>query len=300
MSATLDLNGLPVSFVDRGAGRPILFLHGATQDRSVWTRQLAHFRHTHRVLAYDMRGHGDTPLGEAIQSGRDVLTVDRLADDCIDFIDALGLERPVLCGVSLGGMVALQVAARAPDRVGAFVLANTPIALSLNSTVLRIIDALNPYAVLVPLLRYVEPMRVARIGTRCARIVFGPGWARGEGTERFIAAFGRMSPKALIETYRAICEVRLPDLTGIDRVPTLVVTGEDEAGMIFRHAAEIARMVGTAELATIPGGHVSNLDSPREFNRALAAFFERWLETDQMSGPSRRMASATSGSIRPS
>ena len=301
MPRTLLIGDWPVSVVDRGAGPPLLFLHGATQDRSVWARQLARFRLTHRTVAFDMRGHGRTPLGREIETEDAALSLDTLAEDCLAVMDALGIERAVLCGVSLGGMVSLHVAARAPHRVEALVLANTPLALSLNPRVLTVIDWLNPYAVLVPLLRWVEPERVARIGTRAARVVFGPGWARGEGTRRFIRAFGRMSPKALIETYRAICEARLPQLKRI-ACPILVVTGHDEANMIFRHAAEIARGVGTAELATIPGGHVSNLDSPRAFNETLDGFFERWLDQAPAFGEDtpRSTLKASAGSIRPS
>ena len=317
MPRTLLVGDWPVSLIDRGAGPPLVFLHGATQDRSVWSRQIKYFQASHRTIAFDMRGHGQTPLGPTIENGETVLSLDALGRDCLAIMDKLRVERAVLCGVSLGGMVALDVAARAPERVEALVLANTPLALSLSPRVLTVIDWLNPYTVLVPLLRWVEPERVAKIGTRIARVVFGPGWARGEGTRRFVRAFGRMKPKALIETYRAICEARLPQLSRIT-CPILVVTGHDEANMIFRHAAEIARGVGTAELATIPGGHVSNLDSPDAFNRTLDAFFVRWLHQpsallpvpsvlspntspSDATGPApRSTAKASTGSIRPS
>ena len=304
MRVTLDIDGWPVTVYDRGRGRPVVFLHGATQDRTVWTAQVAWFRHSTRTISFDMRGHGQTPLGREIEAGDAVLTMERLGRDCLDVLDRMGIEKAVLCGVSLGGMVALDVAARAPHRVEALILANTPLALSLSPRLLRLIDWLNPYNLLVPLLRMFDGRRVARVGLRVAGFVLGPGWARGKATTRFIDAFGRMSPKALIETYRAICEVRLPDLTQICS-PVLVVTGTQEANVIFRHAAEIARGVGTAELATIPGGHVSNLDSPDAFNEAVEAFFSRWLVEDAgaprtWADQPRRTANASAGSIRPS
>ena len=254
---------------------PVIFLHGATQSIGVWARQVARIRHRRRCIAYDARGHGRTRLGPAIASGEATLSLDLLAADCLALMDALGIERAVLCGVSMGGMTALHVAARAPERVSALVLANTPMALSLNRHLLRLIDWLNPYAVLPTLLRWVDPARLARIGLRLAGLVFGPGWAQHGTSRRFEQSFATMDPLAITETYRAICEARLPEL-GRVRCPVLVVTGEGEAGMIFRHAAEIARRVGTAELATIPGGHVTNLDSPHAFNGALARFFQRW------------------------
>lgn len=308
MRRTIEIDGLPVTVYDRGRGRPIVFLHGATQDRTVWARQVAWFRHSSRTISFDMRGHGRTPLGWDDGDDRQILTMERLGTDCLAVMDALGIERAVLCGVSLGGMVALNVAARSPDRVTALVLANTPLALSLNRRLLALIDWLGPYRLLVPLLRVFDGRRIARAGLWLAGVVLGPGWARGKATVRFVEAFARMSPEALVETYRAICEARLPPLGEID-APVLVVTGTDEAGVIFRHAAEIARGVGTAELATIPGGHVSNLDSPDAFNEALENFFRRWLDQssstlrDAVAVPDaspRKMPSASAGSIRPS
>ena len=270
---SIEADGHSFRSIDRGAGPPIVFLHGATQDLTVWARQVRRFGRTRRALAFDARGHGGTRLGDDVR--REGLSLEIMARDCLAIMDASGIERAVLCGVSMGGMVALQVAARAPERVSALVLANTPLALSLSPRVLRIIDLLSPYAILPPLFRLIEPTRLARIGLGAAELMFGRGWARAPSSTRFERAFATMGPESITETYRAICEARLPDLSRV-RCPVLVVTGTDEADMIFRHAAEIARRVGVAELRTVPGGHVTNLDSPDAFNRALAGFFERW------------------------
>ena len=275
MALNVNAGLLPVSYIDRGAGEvPLVFMHGATQDRTIWTRQIAYFRQTHRCIAYDARGHGLTPL--SLGEG-EVLSIELMARDCVAFLDALGIERAILCGVSLGGMTAAHVAAKAPERCAALILANTPLALSLSPKLLTVIDWLNPYAALVPILRYTDPGGFARFGVRVLRFVLGEGWARPEAAQRLIRAFDRMPARNLVEVYRAICETRLPELSNV-RAPTLVVTGWDEADMIFRHAAEIGRLIGLAELATLPGGHVTNLDSPDEFNAALEGFFGRWLE----------------------
>ena len=274
MRRTVHAGSLPISYIDLGSSDvPIVFLHGATQDRSIWTRQVAHFRRTHRCIAYDARGHGATPLDLPDGEG---LSMQRMALDCVALLDALGIERAVLCGVSLGGMTAAAVAAYAPERCEALVLANTPLALSLSPKLLTLVDWLNPYAALVPVLRYTDPGKFARFGVRTLRFVLGEGWARPEAAQRLVRAFERMPPRNLVEVYRAICETRLPDLSRVE-APVLVVTGWDEADMIFRHAAEIARLIGCAELVTLPGGHVTNIDSPDAFNRALDAFFDRWL-----------------------
>ena len=282
MARTIMVGNTPFRAIERGEGPPhvlphvlpLVLLHGATQDASVWARQIVRFSHSRRTLAFDARGHGRTPLGHAIESGG-TLSMDGMVDDCLAVMDAAGIERAVLCGVSMGGMIALHAAARAPHRVEALVLANTPLALSLSPRLLTFIDWLNPYAVLPPLLKRIDGARLARWGLKLAGAALGPGWAQRRTSHRFERAFATMSPRALTETYRAICEARLPDLAAV-HCPVLVVTGTNEADVIFRHAAEIARRVGVAELRTVPGGHVTNLDSPDEFNAALEAFFARW------------------------
>jgi pimeloyl-ACP methyl ester carboxylesterase len=132
------------------------------------------------------------------------------------------------------------------------------------------------------LLPKLDTGRAGRLGLKIALAFMGRDWVSGAAEHHFLKGFSTMRPEALMETYRAICEAGLPDMTRI-RAPVLVVTGQAESGMIFRHAAEIARQVGRAELATVPGGHVTNLDAPDAFNAALDGFFGRWLAGTSLS-----------------
>ena len=88
-------------------------------DHSLWDFQVAAFSRQRAVWRYDTRGHGDSdkPQGE--------YSIERLGKDLVAIIDATGVERVDLCGVSIGGMTALWVALHAPDRVRRVVLANT-------------------------------------------------------------------------------------------------------------------------------------------------------------------------------
>lgn len=76
------------------------------------------------MIVPDLRGHGDTPLGHRR------FTVEQLADDAFVLLDALGINRAAVCGVSLGGMVALEMADRSTHRVASVVLSNTPTSLT--------------------------------------------------------------------------------------------------------------------------------------------------------------------------
>ncbi|HXH05235.1 MAG TPA: alpha/beta fold hydrolase, partial [Vicinamibacterales bacterium] len=100
--------------------RPVLMLaHALGQDHGMWAAQAADLSRQFRVLRYDIRGHGASaaPPGE--------YDVDRLGHDALAVADAVGAGRFAFCGLSLGGMIGLWLAARAPERLTALVLANT-------------------------------------------------------------------------------------------------------------------------------------------------------------------------------
>jgi|SRR6185437_13528545 len=116
--ATLDVGGVTIAYDDHGTGgQPMLLVHGMACDRHTMAGQLDHFGRTRRTVAYDQRGHGDSDKPLDADYGPAAL-----ADDAVAVIDALGLERPVVVGHSLGGSVALALAAGHPDKLGALVL----------------------------------------------------------------------------------------------------------------------------------------------------------------------------------
>ncbi|MBI5521498.1 MAG: alpha/beta hydrolase [Desulfarculus sp.] len=118
----LDRDGVRLAYrqVGRG-GPPVLFIHGYTCDHGFFDAQMEHFGASRRALAVDLRGHG--------QSGkpRQAYTMAGLADDCAWLCGRLGLERVVAVGHSMGGAVALELAARHPGLVAGLAALDTSI-----------------------------------------------------------------------------------------------------------------------------------------------------------------------------
>ena len=116
-------DGVMLAFEETGHGRPVILVHGWTCNRSYFTPQRDHFARTHRVVSIDLRGHGesDKPPGP--------YTIAGFADDVAWLSQELGLVKPVVIGHSMGGMTALEVAARHPDLPGAIVVCDSPMAL---------------------------------------------------------------------------------------------------------------------------------------------------------------------------
>ena len=103
-------------YVEKGAGEPILFLHGNGESGEYFVNQIDVFAEKYHVYAVDTRGHGRTPRGEA------PFTISQFADDLKGFMDEHGLERAHILGFSDGGNIALQFAIRYPERVNKLIL----------------------------------------------------------------------------------------------------------------------------------------------------------------------------------
>ncbi|MDQ6773416.1 MAG: alpha/beta fold hydrolase [Candidatus Dormibacteraeota bacterium] len=102
---------IDVAWHDWGRGEPLVLVHGLADDHRAWRHVLPALALDHRVIAYDLRGHGETSLGDS------EARLAQLADDLVAFLDVAGLGAPDLAGFSLGGTVVLKVAIDHPERV---------------------------------------------------------------------------------------------------------------------------------------------------------------------------------------
>jgi 3-oxoadipate enol-lactonase len=219
----------------------------------LWDAQLPSLVEDFRVVRYDHPGHGRSPIPDAS------LTVESLADGVVELIDALDLERVSFCGLSLGGMVGMALALRAPERVDRLVLCCTA-------------------AHLGPVEGWYERAEVVRArGTSAiAGAVLGRWF-----TQRFrdespvtIARFREMLEGTPAEGYAACCEAiarwdARSDVSAI-RAPTLVISGDDDVATPPQDGAFLAGSIPGAELTVLPQcAHLANVEQPALFTRAL-------------------------------
>ena len=117
---TTEVNHFNLSYDDIGSGdMPIIFLHGYPFDKTMWEGQLQFLRSSYRVIALDIRGFG------ASRDEQSLLSIDLFADDVITFMNKLEIEKAIICGLSMGGFIALNAIARFPDRFEALILCDT-------------------------------------------------------------------------------------------------------------------------------------------------------------------------------
>lgn len=160
----LEVAGARLTYDDEGprdgGGVPLVFVHGWTANRHRWDHQVAHFAERRRVVRLDLRGHGDS-------GGAGVRTIGELARDVVALLDHLGIERCVLVGHSMGGMIAQTVALEHPGRVERMVLVNSIGRMAYN----RARGLLMAVSTLVPFKLFVATN---------IRRAFAPGYPREE------------------------------------------------------------------------------------------------------------------------
>lgn len=112
-------NDLEVAWFEAGRGDPLVLIHGLADDHRAWRRSLPDLMLRRRVILYDLRGHGESTVGEPDGSLR------QLGDDLVGLMDAIGVDRADVAGFSLGGTIAMRVGIDHPERVRRLVLVAT-------------------------------------------------------------------------------------------------------------------------------------------------------------------------------
>jgi 3-oxoadipate enol-lactonase/4-carboxymuconolactone decarboxylase len=235
---------------------PVLMLaHSLGQDHGMWDPQIAGLSEHFRVLRYDVRGHG----ASGVTSGD--YRIEQLAADAVALADALGIDRFAFCGVSLGGMIGQWLAANAPHRVTAAVLANT----SATADAARM--QARREAVLSGGMASIAEMVMSRF--------FSP---RLLASKSPIVASSRRtllttSPVGYAGCCAAIRDMDLTPALSTIRIPILIVDGELDVSLPWRGFGEVlAREIAGARVVHLDAAHLSNIERPRAFTAAVLEF----------------------------
>ena len=239
-----------------GYGEPILFLHGALVSKAMWRPQIGPFSACYQVITCDLPAHGETPdvMGE--------YTIAKLADYVIELLDSIGADRVHICGHSLGGMVAQEIAVRHSDRVQKLVLAETALGTR-NSFSERMQTILaRPFLRLTPQSSLVR-LSANQYGSLNPDV--------GEFIEHEMGRFDHdTSVRVMSSAFEFSGKGQLREI----QAPTLVLIAEKNR-RTHAQGKEIAKRIPTAKLEIVPDSHhLLNLDNPDAFNRIVLAFLE--------------------------
>ncbi len=262
MKATV--RGFTMAYEDTGRGHPILLVHDWLLGRRIFDPQLRNLLGIARLVAPDLAGHGDSdpPAGP--------YGVARYAEDCLALLDARGITEPVIvCGLSMGGTVALELVLRFPERVAGLVLAATragpdgPAERAARDAQIRVAREQGT----APVVDATLPRMLGRATLdRKPKVV-----------ELARRTMGLTSVAGIVAALEAMRDRRdlVPELARIEK-PALVVHGRDDALIPPAEGEALASGIRGAQLELVAGaGHLVTLEQPTAVNRAVTGFYRR-------------------------
>lgn len=247
-------NGYQIGYVESGGGSadPIVFLHGVGSDKSVWHPQLDHFGRERRAVAFDYPGYGDS--GPALEG----TTRDDYASAIISAMHELGIDRAHICGLSLGGVIAIAIHYAAPERCASLILADT-FAVHPDGRAIyeRSIAGSTDLA--------------AMANARVDRLLAQPTDA--DVRREVVETMSRLSPCAYRIGSEAVWLADQRDRAqALDR-PTLILVGDQDFITPADLSNELLDLIPQARMQVVTAaGHLTNLEKPDEFNRFVGNF----------------------------
>ena len=257
---TTEVNGITISYDDfRSDLIPIIFIHGFPFNKSSWQPQVDFLKKTNRVIAYDIRGFGNSSADET------EFSMDLFADDLILFMDKLEISKAIVCGLSMGGYILLNAVNRYPKRFAAIVLCDTQC----------IADSPESKEKRYQTIEQIKENGLYDFVQNFASVIFYK--APLKLVDEMKNGMHITSPKSIVKTLMALA-LRKDMQSSLKKiaVPTLVLCGAQDVVTPLAQSQFLAEHIPNATLKSIDcAGHLSNLEQPDEFNRHLLHFISK-------------------------
>lgn len=262
----IQANGIHVSYLDEGSstGVPLVFIHGFPFNKEMWEKQVSALKETHRCIAYDVRGHGDSEPGEA------QFSIPQFADDLFSFMDILKIEKAILVGLSMGGYIALQAIQKQPERISGLILCDTQCAADSDEAREKRKKAIA----------FIQKNGLTVYAEESLKNLFAPASLINKSDEvSFIQNTILKNPaKNICFTLQALADRKetcsyLPQI----KVPVCIVVGSEDKVTTPEVARNMHALIHGSTLYCIEGaGHLSNLENPQQFNEHIKTFLKNF------------------------
>jgi 3-oxoadipate enol-lactonase len=244
-------------------GTPVIFIHGFPLSMDMWENQSKQLPEGSRGIFYDVRGHGGSETTD------DIFTMEFFVDDLIGLMDSLEIKKAVLCGLSMGGYIALRAYERHPDRIGGMLLCDTKSEPDTN-------DAKIKRSVNIRIIREKGMDFFSREfvkGLFCRKTLE----SRPDIINHAIQMIMKNRPTSICGVLLALAG--RTDTTSVlpaIKCPVCIITGEYDTVTPPSDGEKMQLSIPGAEFHIIPGaGHMSSMENPPEFNNIMASFLAK-------------------------
>ena len=261
MNDKVKTNGVDTAYRFDGPekGRVVLMSNSLMSNYEMWDWTVPALSDKYRVLRYDMRGHGRSGTTPA------PYTMAQLADDAVALLDALKIDKVHFVGLSMGGMIGQQLGARYADRVHSLTLCNTASEMAPRSMWddrLAMAKEKGIAAMVEPTLqRWFTPAFLKRASQDIEKIKAMVGSTGLEGYTGCASSVRDMAQSTMLLKIKA---------------PTLIIAGKQDPATTVDHATVLNRLIDGSKLVVIDeAAHLSNIEQPDAFNRAVRGFIDQ-------------------------
>lgn len=259
------LNGIKIHYLDVGgpANIPLILIHGMTFDHQMWNPQIEILKDKYRVIAYDIRGHGKSGVGDG------QYTYKLFVSDLIALMDYLQIKQAVLCGLSMGGAIAIRAFEMYPHRIKALILCDTRSEADSNDTKYWRENSME----------LIKSGGLEAFADEFLNAIFAPASFKDH-----FKAVKLIQDTILSSSPRGICGALLAQAARTDmihvlpkiNIPTLIIIGENDNFTSLDSSKTMNKGIVNSELKIVSeAGHVSNLENVAEFNRYLTQFLKK-------------------------
>ena len=244
-----------LSYSVEGEGFPLLMGSSLGTDRRLWAPIADALSDAHRVIRYDHRGHGQSP----VPAGDYALA--QISTDALELMDSLGIECADYCGVSMGGMVGMWLAAHHPSRIRRIVLASTSAHMAPQQPWIdraALVRAEGMASVVEPTLeRWLTPEFRAASSPAAADV-----------REQLLGT----DPQGYGASAMSVGMMDLREDLGAMTAPTLVIVADEDPSTPPSHGELIASAITGAELVRMPGRHLALVEHPEAYAEVIREF----------------------------
>lgn len=255
MKKVCRINGINLYYEITGKGKPLLFLHGLGSSSYDWKEQVKFFSENYKVITIDLRGHGksDKPSGD--------YSIKLFADDIAKFIKYLNIAPVNIIGLSMGGMIAFQLAADAPDLIESMTIVNSLPKVVLESFKEKIFVEIRYLIIRFLGLRFFSKIIGKLLLPKKEDIPI-----RRDIAKRFVLN----DKKAYLKSFKAIIGWSAAESLNDIKIPVLIIAS-DKDYLPLELKKKYMKKIPNAKLVIISDAHhLVPVEKPEEFNAVLA------------------------------